>query len=90
MRLARLQKANAVLVALEYILNEEEIEPIIAADAASVVRELVGHAIEGLDAVSLARGEAKPPATEESATGAGTTEDENEDDGPDTDEDDED
>lgn len=59
----RLQKANTILVALEYTLNEEEIEPIVAADAANVVRELIEHAIDGLDTVSLARGEARPPAT---------------------------
>lgn len=49
-------------MALEYTLNEEEIEPIVAADAANVVRELIEHAIEGLDTVSLARGEARPHA----------------------------
>ena len=64
----RLQKANAILVALEYTLNEEEIEPIVAADAANVVRELIEHAIDGLDTVSLARGEARPPATGSGAT----------------------
>jgi hypothetical protein len=60
----RLQKANAVLEALEYTLKEGEIEPIVAADAAGVVRELVEHAIGALDSVSLARGEARSPATE--------------------------
>jgi hypothetical protein len=53
---------------LEYTLNEEEIEPIVAADAANVVRELIEHAIDALDTVSLARGEARPPATGGGAT----------------------
>lgn len=59
----RLNKASAVLTALECALNEEEIEPIVAADAANVVRGLIDRAIDRLDVVSLARGEAMPPAT---------------------------
>ena len=82
----RLNKANAVLTALECALNEEEIAFTVAADATSVVRELIHGAIRGLDAVSLAKGEAKPPAVEESASNAGTTEDEKEDDEPGNDE----
>lgn len=82
----RLNKANAVLTALECALNEEEIESIAAADATSVVRELIDGALRGLDAVSLAKGEAQPPAPEEDATDTDTMEEEE----PDNDEDDKD
>lgn len=86
----RLDKANALLTALECALHEEEIEPVVAADATSVVRALIDDALKGLDVVSLAGGEAKPPATVESSADADTMDDEKEDDGPDLDEDDQD
>jgi hypothetical protein len=99
----RLQKASAVLMALECALNEDGIEPIVAADAANVARGLIEHAVTRLDGVSLARGarpaaaegnvsrqqaEVVPQATEGIAQD--DTDDEEEEDDPDADEDDDD
>lgn len=95
-----MSKASAVLKSLECALNEEEVESIVAADAANVVRGLIDHAIDALDVVSLAKGEARPPATEsgvldgraelEQQAGQSDTDDREQDgDEPDVDDDDE-